>query len=722
MSASGAAARRRRVLDLGVQDWFRLVFAAIGVLAVTAAVLVAWLTAQTRGTSNELVNSILPAQVQAYRLQGALVDQETGVRGYGLTGDVRFLQPYTTGLATERAAAAQLRVLISGKKLLTADLARIERAARAWRAGYAVPSINKARRGPLTGNDLTLLDQGKNAFDRLRVLFAAQNAHLSAATLADRAALGRARVFQNWVYVAILVVFLLAAAALAVLLDRTVIRPLHRLRTASDEVAAGDYSHHIQPAGPADLWALSAAVEGMRSELVAALEASRAAQAVAARQAVDLDAQAAELRRSNAELEQFAYVASHDLQEPLRKVASFCQLLEKRYSDQLDERGLRYIDFAVDGAKRMQVLINDLLTFSRVGRASDVLRPVPLDEPLDAAVSALSAVIEETSAIIERPGPLPPVMGDATLLGMLWQNLIGNAIKFRAADRTPVIQITADEQPDGGWQIGVADNGIGVPAEFAEKIFIIFQRLHARDAYPGTGIGLALCKRIVEQHGGEMFLDTSYPGGTRIYFTLPAAAAGPPDRAEIIGTLTLAGPARPAPLPPAWLRPARLRPARARTRRTPPPAPKGHHMCDMEQIEVLLVEDDAGDELMTREAFEDNKIRNRLHVARDGEEALDFLYRRGAHADAPAADLVLLDLNLPKYDGRQILEQIKTDPELSHVPVVILTTSSSEEDILRSYKLHANAYVTKPVDVDQFIAAVRQIDEFFVSVVKLPKR
>jgi hypothetical protein len=155
-------------------------------------------------------------------------------------------------------------------------------------------------------------------------------------------------------------------------------------------------------------------------------------------------------------------------------------------------------------------------------------------------------------------------MGDATLLGMLWQNLIGNAIKFRAADRTPVIQITADEQPDGGWQIGVADNGIGVPAEFAEKIFIIFQRMHARDAYPGTGIGLALCKRIVEQHGGEMFLDTSYPGGTRIYFTLPAAAAGPADRAEIIGTLTLAGPASPAPASPA---PASMAPAS--------PAPSG---------------------------------------------------------------------------------------------------------------------------------------------------
>ncbi|KIF71380.1 chemotaxis protein CheY [Streptomyces sp. AcH 505] len=142
----------------------------------------------------------------------------------------------------------------------------------------------------------------------------------------------------------------------------------------------------------------------------------------------------------------------------------------------------------------------------------------------------------------------------------------------------------------------------------------------------------------------------------------------------------------------------------------------------MQSIEVLLVEDDAGDELMTREAFEDNKIRNTLHVVRDGEEALDFLYRRGDHTDAVRPDLILLDLNLPRYDGRQVLEKIKTDPELALIPVVVLTTSSAEEDILRSYKLHANAYVTKPVDLDQFIAAVRQIDEFFVTVVRLPGR
>ena len=144
---------------------------------------------------------------------------------------------------------------------------------------------------------------------------------------------------------------------------------------------------------------------------------------------------------------------------------------------------------------------------------------------------------------------------------------------------------------------------------------------------------------------------------------------------------------------------------------TPPAAP----------IDVLLVEDDPGDELMTREAFEDNKIGNTLYVVRDGEEALDFLYRRGDHPNAVRPGLILLDLNLPKYDGRQVLEKIKSDPELAHIPVVILTTSAAEEDILRSYKLHANAYVTKPVDLDQFIAAVRQIDDFFVQVVRLPR-
>ncbi|MGH3159811.1 MAG: sensor histidine kinase, partial [Streptosporangiaceae bacterium] len=194
-----------------------------------------------------------------------------------------------------------------------------------------------------------------------------------------------------------------------------------------------------------------------------------------------------------------------------------------------------YIHFAVDGAKRLQVLINDLLTFSRVGRSDRALVELALDEPLEVAVAALEAAIEESGAVIGRPTSLPQVVGDATLLTMLWQNLIGNGIKFRNPGLTPVVKITLAEQPGDGegrpamWEFCVEDNGIGIPPEFSEKVFIIFQRLHAREAYPGTGIGLALCKRIVEFHGGEIRIDPDYTAGARIYFTLPQIAMAEPE-------------------------------------------------------------------------------------------------------------------------------------------------------------------------------------------------
>jgi signal transduction histidine kinase len=499
---------------LTVQGWFRVVFAVLAVLAVAAVVIVVSLLAAGRQASGDLENNILPAQAQAYRLQGALLDQETGVRGYAITGRKDFLQPYTAGLVTEAAAVRQLRQLIGGNRLLSADLARVEAAANSWRRLYARPLIALASRGPLGPRDLAMLDRSKASFDHLRALFATQNAHLAAAAARDSARVHRIRSVDNWVLALVVAAFVLAAAALMLILRRAVVQPLDRLRDATRQVVDGDFDHRIEVTGPADLRAVTSDVEAMRSELVAALEDARASQA--------------ELLRSNAELEQFAYVASHDLQEPLRKVASFCQLLEKRYGDQLDERGRQYIDFAVDGAKRLQVLINDLLTFSRVGRADQIRVRLPLDAPLDAAITALQAAVEESGAVIERPGPLPEVLGDATLLTMLWQNLIGNGIKFRAPDRSPRIRITASGPSEDMWQFCVEDNGIGIPPEFAEKVFIIFQRLHGRDAYPGTGIGLAICKRIVEHHGGQIHLDSGYTGGTRICFTLPRIAPAEP--------------------------------------------------------------------------------------------------------------------------------------------------------------------------------------------------
>jgi signal transduction histidine kinase len=536
--------RNRRWPVLTVLGWFRVVFMVLAVLVIAAALTITQLIGQEQSATGDLDTGILPAQAQAYRLQGALVDQETGVRGFGITGRPDFLEPYTAGLATEAAAAAELKKEVGRDRQPAADLRRIEQAAGAWRRSYALPLIDLARHGPLSGKDFGLLDASKTSFDHLRALFTTQNSHLAEAASHDRANQGTIRRENDLAFIVIGVVFLLAAGALTVVLHRAVVQPLSRLRTASRDVVGGDFSHRIEPTGPADLHAVALDVEAMRSELVKALDDARAAHEVAARQAADLDDQAEELRRSNAELEQFAYVASHDLQEPLRKVASFCQLLEKRYGDQLDERGHQYIAFAVDGAKRLQVLINDLLKFSRVGRGDRVPGPLALDEPLEAAISGLQQAIEESGAVIGRPTSLPTVVGDASLLTMLWQNLVGNGIKFRAPDRTPVVQITVGARPghDGAepvWEFCVEDNGIGIPPEFSDKVFVIFQRLHARDAYPGTGIGLALCKRIVEFHGGEISIDPARTEGTRICFTLPKAAAAGPDQAgDSTGTST----------------------------------------------------------------------------------------------------------------------------------------------------------------------------------------
>jgi light-regulated signal transduction histidine kinase (bacteriophytochrome) len=228
-----------------------------------------------------------------------------------------------------------------------------------------------------------------------------------------------------------------------------------------------------------------------------------------------------ELARSNADLEQFAYVASHDLQEPLRKIVSFSQVLERRYRSQLDGRADQYIDFIVDGGKRMQQLINDLLAFSRVGRRGAAREPVALGDAAAQAQASLSEAIAEAGAEV-RVGELPTVEGERQLLVAVFQNLIANAIKFRGED-PPVVDIAARDLGEE-WEIAVTDNGIGIEEEFAERIFVIFQRLHSREAYEGTGIGLALVRKIVEYHGGRIRLDAAHRGGSRFSIILPKPA------------------------------------------------------------------------------------------------------------------------------------------------------------------------------------------------------
>ena len=272
MVSPPATASRGRLRELTAEGWFRLVLLVLGLLAVAAALLVLVLLTRNRAAVNNLAGSIEPAQAQAYRLQGALVNQETGVRGYAITGDSRFLAPYTSGRVIETSAAARIRALVGGKQPMAGDLARLERAASGWRHDYALPLISEAAHGPLDGRHLAQITASKQAFDKLRVLFARQNAHLAAAAAAGTASVAQDRTLQNWIYAAILAVFVLVSAALAVALRRAVVRPLRRLNAAARLVADGDRSHRIEPGGPADLWSLAVAVEGMRSALVSALD------------------------------------------------------------------------------------------------------------------------------------------------------------------------------------------------------------------------------------------------------------------------------------------------------------------------------------------------------------------------------------------------------------------------------------------------------------------
>lgn len=232
-----------------------------------------------------------------------------------------------------------------------------------------------------------------------------------------------------------------------------------------------------------------------------------------------LDALVLELRRSNEELEQFAYVASHDLRQPLRTVRSYVSLIEESLEDKLDGETREFMDFIRDGVRRMDALITDLLTYSRVGRASTD-QPVDAGRAADLAVVDLQTEIDEAHASVTLPDKMPVVLGDAGELTRLFQNLIGNAVKYRSPEKSPEVVVAVLDRGEQ-WEFTIADNGIGIPAEHAERVFGIFQRLHARDEYEGTGIGLAICRKVVERQGGRIWVAPKSGGGTVFHFTWP---------------------------------------------------------------------------------------------------------------------------------------------------------------------------------------------------------
>jgi signal transduction histidine kinase len=495
--------------------WFGLGGLIMGILLIASLAQAGSAIYRQSLIRDTVTDRIVPAALLQPQLSGAIGQQDTAVRAYAASKDPATYATYQQKIAEQARTSATMRRLltgVSGSDRSLGGIAALDKAAAAWRATYADPLAAAVRRGAAKPT----IENGEQPFAQVR--------STNAALQKDQTALYRtfARRLKHrvnevyWSLAAAVLITLLSAAGLAWLIRRAVLRPLSSLTANVRDVAQGDLARPLDLRGSAEFVELAAIVDAMRQRIMEEWRFTSEARR-------QLDEQATELRRSNAELEQFAYVASHDLQEPLRKVASFCQMLERKYSDKLDDRGRQYIDFAVDGAKRMQVLINDLLNFSRVGRHERSDETVGMRVCLDRALYNLAQLREDTGAEVTAD-ELPELPGDQTQYTQLLQNLIGNAIKFHGDD-PPRVHIGARRDGDV-WEFSCSDNGIGIDAKYADRIFLIFQRLHPQDVYTGTGIGLAMCKKIVEHHGGRIWLDdesgTPDHPGTTIRWTLPA--------------------------------------------------------------------------------------------------------------------------------------------------------------------------------------------------------
>jgi signal transduction histidine kinase len=496
---------RRRVTLL-------LVLAGVAVAVMVTGAFISYVNLSTART--RVVDRLDPALVATAQLLGSLVDQETGVRGYVLSGDAQFRDPWVAGQAVQEQLTAELAALLADDPGALVVLGELTDAASQWRTVGGNPLMDAAQ-GTVTEAQL---DESRLLFDEVRATHAELET-VVAELLADaRDAHQRA---ADWLraWLAVMTVALVGVLiGIAVELRRSVLRPLESTVDQVRLVAGGDLDHEVVVDGPLEFDQLGQATEAMRRQIVGQLR--------------EVDQNRAELAASNRELEQFAYVASHDLQEPLRKVTAFCQLLQQRYGGQLDERADTYIDFAVDGASRMQELINDLLTLSRVGRSSEPMAVVSLDDVVARAVSNVSASIEAAEATVTAD-PLPSVLGERTLLVGLFQNVISNAVKFRDPERSATVDIHVTGGGDRPFRFDVVDNGIGIEPQYRDRVFVVFQRLHTREEYSGTGIGLAICRKIVEHHGGRMWIADDHDGpGTTISFTLPDPDATDDDQRD----------------------------------------------------------------------------------------------------------------------------------------------------------------------------------------------
>ena len=437
-----------------------------------------------------------------YDLRVALLNIQTGYRGYALSGNRSFLEPYRLGLSESADALQHLKNL----QTFPQQIAALERSTKLYEVQVA-SNLELVKVGQALPSDLQelFLREEKRLFDGLRVEFQLLLDQALNGFFVTRQKVTTGLLWLSWL--PWLAFGLLAAAALAVRsgLRQLILDPIRKLERAAQGLADGDGSIRLEVRSNDEMGKLSATFN---------------------QTAVTLSLRTAELQRSNRDLEQFAYVASHDLQEPLRMVSSYTQLLGKRYAGKLDERADTYIHYAVDGANRMQALIHDLLKYSRAGTRQAPLLPTSATAVVSDVLRSFELLISESGAQI-TVGELPEVLADRVQLTQIFQNLIGNALKFRREGVAHNVTLSAEPDDSSGramWRFTVLDNGIGIQKEYFERIFVIFQRLHTREAFSGSGIGLAICQRLIERHGGQIWLESVPDEGSAFHFTLQAVS------------------------------------------------------------------------------------------------------------------------------------------------------------------------------------------------------
>lgn len=365
-----------------------------------------------------------------------------------------------------------------------------------------------------------------------------------------------------------------------------------------------------------------------------------------------------ELTESNEQLRQFAKVASHDLQEPLRAVEGFANLLAERTKGKLEKDPTEFLEYIIDGTKRMRELVRSILVHSQVVSDENVRTITNCNSVIEEVLAGLASSISDSGAKLDV-AELPSVPVEREQMVQLFSNLISNAIKYRGAE-PPHIALNAQRMADK-WLFSVSDNGIGIDPVYADKIFDMFTRLHGKGTYPGTGIGLAICKKIASSHGGTIWVEAKPGQGAVFLFTLPAVSTQ--RRSEMSNT-----------------------------------------------IQLLLVEDTPSDVRLTQEALKGADMSFEMKVLSDGVEAMDYLHQQ-LTSGGTLPDVILLDLNMPRKNGHEVLADIEAADGLRQIPVVLLTVSERDEDIMEALRSKMNYYVAKPVTSQKLVTLIRAIHQ-----------